>query len=149
MSEKSHVFVVDDDVYVRAMICDVLTSGGFKTHQYASADEVETALTQWAPALIILDLSLADSDAIEVIHSLARARFAGSVLLLSGHDAATLEDVRSIGQVLARVEPVAPHIVCSPFPPWRPSMRQTPKSIASSAESVGVIWLGECTKSMI
>ncbi len=97
MTDK-HIFVVDDDPYVRTLAANVLATGEFITHQFSTAPQVEAALTKWAPALIILDLSLADSDAIEVIRSLAAARFPGSVLLVSGHGAATLDEVKSIGQ---------------------------------------------------
>ncbi len=98
MAPKAHVFIVDDDFHLRTMVANVIAAADYTSHLFASAAEVETALTKWAAVLIILDLSLTDSDGIEVIHSLARARFAGSVLLISGHDLTTLEDVRSIGQ---------------------------------------------------
>jgi EAL domain-containing protein (putative c-di-GMP-specific phosphodiesterase class I) len=45
----------------------------------------------------VLDLSLGDSDAIEVLRTLAAARFPGDVLLISGHDAVTVEQVQKIG----------------------------------------------------
>lgn len=94
----AHVFIVDDDPNVRTLAANVLATGDFITHQFSKAPQVEAALTKWAPFLIILDLSLADSDAIEVIRSLAAARYSGHVLLVSGHGAATLDEVKSIGQ---------------------------------------------------
>jgi len=91
------VFIVDDDAQLRTMIANVLVGNGFAPHQFENATEVDEALAASPPALIILDLSLGDSDAVEVIHSLARVRFTGDVLLMSGHDTGTLEEVRSIG----------------------------------------------------
>src|SRR5438552_951733 len=97
MASSGHIFIVDDDLTIRTLAARALAGADREIHQFATAAEVESALTLWAPILIILDLSLSDSDGIEVIHSLARARFIGNVLLLSGHDEATLDDVRSIG----------------------------------------------------
>lgn len=93
-----HAFVVDDEVQVRTFISNVLTSSGFRTHQLGSALEVSAELTRHIPALIILDLSLGDSDAIEVIRSLAALRFPGEVLLISGHQAETVREVQKIGE---------------------------------------------------
>lgn len=92
-------FVVDDEPQVRSFVSNVLNSSGFTTHQFATSNEVEAALPRLVPQLIILDLSLGDSDAIEVIRALAAARFGGDVLLISGHDSATLDEVQKIGRL--------------------------------------------------
>jgi EAL domain-containing protein (putative c-di-GMP-specific phosphodiesterase class I) len=63
----------------------------------SSSRDVEAALRDTIPQLIVLDLSLGDSDAIEVLRMLDGTRFAGDVLLISGHDALTLEEVEQIG----------------------------------------------------
>lgn len=76
---------------------NVLRSSGFTAHQFSVLDEVEEALPRLGPKLIVLDLSLGGSDAVEVIRSLAQARFGGDLLLISGHDGATLEEVQQIG----------------------------------------------------
>ena len=90
-------FVVDDEVQVRTFVSNVLTSSGFRAHQFSSSSEVEAALPRLVPQIIVLDLSLGDSDAIEVIRVLSAARYSGDVLLISGHDAMTLEEVQRIG----------------------------------------------------
>jgi EAL domain-containing protein (putative c-di-GMP-specific phosphodiesterase class I) len=92
-------FVVDDEPQVRSFVANVLNGSGFLTHQFATSGEVDAALPRLMPQLIILDLSLGDSDAIEVIRSLATARFRGDVLLISGHDTATLDEVQKIGRL--------------------------------------------------
>jgi EAL domain-containing protein (putative c-di-GMP-specific phosphodiesterase class I) len=76
------------------------SSSTFTAHGFARVAEVEAALTRIRPDVIILDLSLERSDAIEVMQSLAAARFGGAVLLASGHDAETLDGVRTIGERL-------------------------------------------------
>jgi EAL domain-containing protein (putative c-di-GMP-specific phosphodiesterase class I) len=92
-------FVVDDEPQVRSFVSNVLATAGFRTDQFSSSSEVEAALPRLMPQLIILDLSLGDSDAIEVIRALAAVRYRGDVLLISGHDSATLDEVQKIGRL--------------------------------------------------
>ncbi len=91
-------FVVDDEPQVRAFVSNVLASSGFTPMQCASSAEVEAALHDVIPQAIILDLSLGDSDAVEVIRILSAMHFQGDILLISGHDETTLEDVHKIGE---------------------------------------------------
>ncbi len=95
---RSHAFVVDDEAQVRGMVSNVLTACGYIAHQLASGIEVEAALIQWPPSLIVLDLALGNSDAVEVIRTLAATRYAGDLLLISGRDEATLSEVNRIGE---------------------------------------------------
>ncbi|MBI4923841.1 MAG: EAL domain-containing response regulator [Devosia nanyangense] len=91
-------FVVDDEPQVRAFVSNVLATSGFKPSQFSSSSEVEAALADAMPQIVILDLSLGDSDAVEVIRILAMQRFQGDVLLISGHDATTMDAVHKIGE---------------------------------------------------
>ena len=90
-------FIVEDDPRVSVFLADVLTSEGFVSRQFSQLPDVEAALTQQRPEIIILDLSLHGSDAVETIRSLAAARFKGKVLLVSGHDQSTIDEVGEIG----------------------------------------------------
>jgi EAL domain-containing protein (putative c-di-GMP-specific phosphodiesterase class I) len=91
-------FVVDDEEQVRTFVSSVLKQAGFAPHQFGSSSEVEAALPRHAPQLIVLDLSLGDSDAIEVLRNLAVIHYHGDVLLISGHDASTVDEVQKIGE---------------------------------------------------
>lgn len=95
---RPSAFVIDDEPQVRALVSQVLASSGFSTRQFVSSAEVELGLASSTPQLIVLDLTLENSDAIEVIRILAAGRFTGDVVLVSGHDQATLQEVQSIGQ---------------------------------------------------
>ena len=90
-------FIIEDDPRVSAFLADVLTSEGFVSRQFTQLPDIEAALTQQRPEIIVLDLSLGGSDAVETIRSLAAARFGGNVLLVSGHDQATIDEVGEIG----------------------------------------------------
>jgi EAL domain-containing protein (putative c-di-GMP-specific phosphodiesterase class I) len=95
---NSHAFIVDDDPQIRAVVANVLTTSGYIAHQVASGLEVEAALLQWPPAVIVLDLSLGNSDAIEVIRNLSAIRYRGALILVSGRDEATVAEVQDIGK---------------------------------------------------
>lgn len=56
-----------------------------------------SAILDIVPQLIVLDLSLGDFDAIEVLRILAAMQFQGDVILISGHDEVTLDEVHQIG----------------------------------------------------
>src|SRR5262249_29678552 len=92
-----HALVVDDEPQVRSFVSKALASAGFVSHECARVTEVEAALTQYRPEIIVLDLSLAGSDGVEMMRSLASARFRGKVLLVSGHTPATLVEAQKIG----------------------------------------------------
>lgn len=91
-------FVVDDEAQVRAFVSNALVTTGFKPIQFATSNDVEQALVETIPQLIVLDLSLGDSDAVEVLRILDGIRYQGDVLLISGHDELTLDEVHSIGE---------------------------------------------------
>jgi EAL domain-containing protein (putative c-di-GMP-specific phosphodiesterase class I) len=101
-------FVVDDEPQVRAFVSNALMASGFKPLQLSSSADVEAGLHDVIPQLIVLDLSLGDSDAVEVIRTLANMHFQGDVLLISGHDEVTLEEVHQIGsrRGLSMAEPL-------------------------------------------
>ena len=92
-----HVFVVDDEPQILAFMSKALHGAGFAVSTFSRIADIETALTRQKPDVIILDLSLGGTDAIEVMRSLAASQFRGKILLASGHAAATLEEVQIVG----------------------------------------------------
>lgn len=90
--------VVDD----HKDICDVVVSQlrrlGMTARGINSRDELLAALSAEHPDLLLLDLSLGDSDAVEIFGLLGERGFAGRVVLMSGHADAVLDQVRRIGQ---------------------------------------------------
>lgn len=135
--------VVDD----HKAICDVVVSQlrrlGLDVRGTTSRDELATALAAGHPDLLLLDLSLGDSDAVEVFGLLGERGFAGRVVLMSGHADAVLDQVRRIGQragveiaaqlrkpfrndalrhLLAGLGPAAPVTRPHPAPPAEPGL---------------------------
>lgn len=91
-------FVVDDEPQIRMFAARCLANSGYVPREFCGVVDVEIALTRARPEIILLDLSLGTTDAVEVIRSLAATRFDGNVLLMSGHDARTIEEVQKVGR---------------------------------------------------
>jgi two-component system, OmpR family, response regulator len=91
-------FILDDEPDIRALITQIVEMTGFAARSFGRATSLLMALTESAPEIIILDLSLGDTDGVDVIRSLAASRFGGAILLISGrHDAKTIQEVLRIG----------------------------------------------------
>ena len=91
-------FVVDDEPAICRMISMALRNFGVETRHFYDVASMIAGLGQERPGLMLLDISLGDSDAIEAIRAMQRASFAGTVYLMSGRAAALIEDVRLVGE---------------------------------------------------
>ena len=90
-------YILDDEPEFRDFITQIATAAGFSTRSFGDVTSLELALTEVVPEIIVLDLSLGNSDGIDVIRSLAASRFGGAILLISGRDADTIGEVSKIG----------------------------------------------------
>src|SRR5262249_47428068 len=91
-------FILDDEPEIRGLITHIVETTGFAARAFGRATSLLMALTESAPEIIILDLSLGDTDGIDVIRSLAASGFGGAIALVSGrHDAKTIQEVWRIG----------------------------------------------------
>jgi EAL domain-containing protein (putative c-di-GMP-specific phosphodiesterase class I) len=90
-------YILDDEPEFRDFITQIASAAGFSTRSFGDVTALEMALTEGLPEVIVLDLSLGDSDGIDVIRSLAASRFGGAILLISGRDAETIDEVSKIG----------------------------------------------------
>jgi len=91
-------FILDDEPQVRAIVGKILASIGFEARQFAAPAALFADLKNDSPELIVLDLALGQSDAVEVIRHLETFRYPGKVLLISGRDHATLGEIQRIGE---------------------------------------------------
>jgi EAL domain-containing protein (putative c-di-GMP-specific phosphodiesterase class I)/FixJ family two-component response regulator len=91
-------FIVDDEPGIQNILSNAATSHGFQVKCFRSAAKALKALETIKPALLFLDVSLEGSDAIDVIRGLGTAEFRGTVQLVSGKDAVTLEEVKRVGE---------------------------------------------------
>jgi EAL domain-containing protein (putative c-di-GMP-specific phosphodiesterase class I)/CheY-like chemotaxis protein len=91
-------YVLDDEPQVRAIVRKILASIGFLSQEFTGPVALFAEMKKTSPELIVLDLALGQSDAVEVIRYLETFRYKGGVLLISGRDYATLSEIRHIGE---------------------------------------------------
>jgi len=91
-------FVLDDEARVGALVCKALVMSGVSARQFAEVFQFLAEVKLAAPDLIVLDLALGETDAVEVIRKLEVLKFKGRVLLISGRHEAALADVEQIGR---------------------------------------------------
>jgi EAL domain-containing protein (putative c-di-GMP-specific phosphodiesterase class I)/FixJ family two-component response regulator len=101
-------FVLDDEVRVGTVVCKALTLAGLTAHQFADPLQFLTELKLSPPDLVVLDLALGQTDAIEVIRKLEVLKFKGRVLLISGRHEGALKEIERIGRShgLVMLEPL-------------------------------------------
>ena len=92
------VYVLDDDAQVLASILRLLIGSGYEAHAFSEPAQMLDKVKQTLPEVVILDLALGRSDAIDVMRQLAECKFEGKILLVSGRDEATLGDIQRIGE---------------------------------------------------
>jgi EAL domain-containing protein (putative c-di-GMP-specific phosphodiesterase class I) len=66
--------------------------------QFTAPEPFLADLEDSPPDLVVLDLSLGQSDAVEIIRHLEILNYQGNVLLISGRDEATLVEIAQIGE---------------------------------------------------
>jgi EAL domain-containing protein (putative c-di-GMP-specific phosphodiesterase class I)/FixJ family two-component response regulator len=91
-------YVLDDDPRVRATVLHALGAIGYDALEFSSPEPMLAKLKAAPPEVVVLDLSLGQSDAVEVLRQLADLKYAGKVLLISGHDEVTLGEIQRIGE---------------------------------------------------
>ncbi|MDQ6898542.1 MAG: response regulator transcription factor [Candidatus Dormibacteraeota bacterium] len=93
--ERTRVLVVDDEPNIIELIAMALRYEGFATETAASGRAALTAVTNFKPALIILDVMLPDLDGFEVLKRLTAERQRVPVIFLTARDA-TEDKVRGL-----------------------------------------------------
>jgi EAL domain-containing protein (putative c-di-GMP-specific phosphodiesterase class I) len=94
-------YVLDDRHEVGEVVCRMLMASGFAARQFSDPgpclQQVKAATPTARPEVLILDLALGQSDAVEVIRQLEKLEYKGKVLLMSGSDVSMLLDIQRIG----------------------------------------------------
>jgi two-component system, OmpR family, KDP operon response regulator KdpE len=66
----SVVLVIDDDPHVRRFLRAALAGHGYLVHEASTVAEGLAAITEYSPALVLLDLGLPDGDGLTVLRTL-------------------------------------------------------------------------------
>jgi EAL domain-containing protein (putative c-di-GMP-specific phosphodiesterase class I)/FixJ family two-component response regulator len=91
-------FVLDDEPKVGTFVCLMLSEIGFGARHFPAAAPFLQELSRSHPDLVVLDLALGNTDAVEVIRQLEVLKFGGKVLLISGRGAGMLAEIEQIGR---------------------------------------------------
>jgi EAL domain-containing protein (putative c-di-GMP-specific phosphodiesterase class I) len=89
-------FIVDDEPAVCHFLSAAAAECMAQPESFSSIKRLSAGLSKRTPALVFLDVSLADSDGIDGLRLLAQSEFPGLVALMSGGD--MLDEIRLIGE---------------------------------------------------
>jgi two-component system chemotaxis response regulator CheY len=80
------LLAVDDNVDSAELVGRIASRCGYEVRVALTAESVRRELVDWQPDVLTLDLCMPDSDAIDLFPLLQEAKFAGRVVIISGHD---------------------------------------------------------------
>jgi FixJ family two-component response regulator len=84
-TERSVVYVIDDDVSVREAVDDLLTSVGLEAQTFGSIQEFLQARRPDAPGCIVLDVRLPGPSGLEFQRGIAESGVRLPIIFISGH----------------------------------------------------------------
>lgn len=97
MDKALRILLLDDDAFMLEMLEDMVNGLGYaNVHSATDAKAALRALPQFAPDLLICDLSMPDMDGIEFLRTVAEQHYTGSVVLLSGMDSGILRAAETL-----------------------------------------------------
>jgi EAL domain-containing protein (putative c-di-GMP-specific phosphodiesterase class I)/FixJ family two-component response regulator len=98
---NSVAYVLDDDNSVASLVSRMLEAANFVAIAFSDPAlclrQLKACDGYTIPKLFVLDLSLGKTDGVEVLNQLAAVHYKGSILLISGKDEATLNEIERMG----------------------------------------------------
>jgi two-component system KDP operon response regulator KdpE len=90
--KKRNILVVDDEPQITRVLMTTLTSHGYATRTAADGDEALQVMRDWAPDLLITDLSMPKMDGLELCRSVRTTSMVPIIVLSAkGEDQAKVE----------------------------------------------------------
>lgn len=97
LSDVRVAYILDDEADIGAVACRVLQSCGFEAVAFDEPSSFISKVESNPPELVILDLALGRTDAVEVIRKLEAVGYPGQVMLMSGRANKLLSEITQIG----------------------------------------------------
>jgi EAL domain-containing protein (putative c-di-GMP-specific phosphodiesterase class I)/FixJ family two-component response regulator len=94
-------FVLDDEPKLGAVICRMFQAVGISARHFIHPEQFLREVIRSKPDLVMVDLALGSTDAVEVMRQLETLKFNGRVLLISGRDVNILSEFEQIGRTHA------------------------------------------------
>jgi DNA-binding NtrC family response regulator len=88
MKSKERIYLVDDDELIISMLSRVLKTGGYEVRTAISADGIVGKIKAWSPAVVLLDIRIADQSGIDVLKDIVGQEIPVQVVMLTADDTA-------------------------------------------------------------
>ncbi len=88
MKSRQRIYLVDDDELIISMLSRVLKSGGYEVRTANNADGIVSKIRSWNPAVVLLDIRIADQSGIDVLKDIVDQAIATQVVMLTADDTA-------------------------------------------------------------
>jgi FixJ family two-component response regulator len=90
VNEQKVIAVTDDDPAIRTALHRLLTSSGYSTELYASADELLNAAATSKADCLIIDINLGTTTGVELTRQLSALGYRFPVIFMTAHDSNVL-----------------------------------------------------------
>lgn len=88
MKNKQRIYLVDDDELIISMLSRVLKNGGYEVRTANTADGIVSKIKSWNPAVVLLDIRIADKSGIDVLKDIVDQAITTQVVMLTADDTA-------------------------------------------------------------
>ncbi|MCK9419629.1 MAG: sigma-54 dependent transcriptional regulator [Nitrospirae bacterium] len=88
MKSKQKIYLVDDDELIISMLSRVLKNSGYDVRTANSADGIVSKIKSWNPAIVLLDIRIADKSGIDVLKDIVDQAITTQVVMLTADDTA-------------------------------------------------------------
>ena len=88
MRDQQKIYIVDDDELIVSMLSRVLKGNGYEVRTATSADGIVSKIKAWSPAVVLLDIRIADQSGIDVLTEIVKHELPSQVVMLTADDSA-------------------------------------------------------------
>jgi DNA-binding NtrC family response regulator len=88
MKTKQRIYLVDDDELIISLLSRVLKGSGYEVRTANNADGIVDKIKAWSPAVVLLDIRIADKSGIDVLKDIVDRAIATQVVMLTADDTA-------------------------------------------------------------
>jgi len=98
VNRQPHLLAIDDDEDSANLIARVAAKCNYSTDVLTDSRALELVLIDGTPDVISLDLSMPEVDGLQAVDVLRRARFAGHLMIVSGHPTCMRQHVSGVAK---------------------------------------------------
>ncbi|HUI44697.1 MAG TPA: sigma-54 dependent transcriptional regulator [Nitrospirota bacterium] len=88
MRDQQKIYIIDDDELILSMLSRVLKSNSYEVRTATSADDIVSKIKSWSPAVVLLDIRIADQSGIDVLTEIVKQELPSQVVMLTADDTA-------------------------------------------------------------